>query len=131
MGTDLGSANIGNGELYSYILVKRDVFDIDAYTDIYITTAKTEEDVPYSDGYAEKLEKLTKDVEKIKSTRETARVAELYQEAKDTANAEIEAKRPEIEEEVRAEVESAVREEIESKQEETKAGLREKLQCLV
>jgi len=126
MGTDLGSANIGNGELYSYILVKRDVFDIDAYTDIYVTTAKTEEDVPYSDGYAEKLEKLTKDVEKIKSTRETARVAELYQEAKDIANAEIEAKRPEIEEEVRAEVESAVREEIESKQEETKAGLREK-----
>ena len=126
MGSDYGSANIGNGELYSYILIKRDVFDLDAYTDVYITTAKTDEDIPYSDSYKEKLDALTKDIEKIKSTRETARVAELYQEAKDTADAKIEEKRPEIEEEVRAEVESAVREEMEASQEETKASLREK-----
>ncbi|SEQ00382.1 FtsX-like permease family protein [Lachnospiraceae bacterium NE2001] len=126
MGTDFGSANIGNGELYSYILVKKDVFDMEAYTDVYVTTAKTDEDIPYSDSYKEKLDILTNDVEKIKSTRETARVAELYQEAKDKANAKIEEKRSEIEEEVREEIEKEVREEIESKQEETKESLREK-----
>ena len=58
MGSDYGSANIGNGELYSYILIKRDVFDLEAYTDVYITTAKTDEDIPYSDSYKEKLDAL-------------------------------------------------------------------------
>lgn len=125
MGTDYGSANIGDGELKSYILVKDSAFTYDAYTDIYMTMAKTEEDVPYSDSYNEKLESLKASVEKIKKDRQKAREDGLYEEAKQKAYDKIEEKKGEIEAEVREEVEKEVRKAIEEKQEEQKAKLRE------
>ena len=125
MGTEYGSANIGNGELRSYIFVRDDVFDMGAYTDIYVTFSKNEEDIPYSDSYEDKLEKLKSEINSIKSERQQAREDEVYDEAVATAYEEVDKKRDEIESDVRDEVESAVREEVESKQEEVKKSLRE------
>ncbi len=125
MGTDYGSANIGNGELRSYIMVRDDVFDMDAYTDIYVTFTKNEEDVPYSDSYERKLDALKSEINSIKSDRQWARENEVYDKAVATAHEEVDNKRDEIESDVRAEVEEAVREEVESQQEEVKKSLRE------
>ncbi len=125
MGTDYGSTNIGNGELKSYILVKKSVFDIDAYTDLYVTMRKTDEDIPYSDSYNEKLEQLTSEVEAIQSEREKAREDGLYEEAKETALEEVAKRKEEIEAETRDAVEEEVRAEIDKQQEETKSKLKE------
>ena len=125
IGTDYGSANIGDGELKSYILVKDSAFTYDAYTDIYMTMAKSEEDIPYSDSYNEKLESLKSSVEGIKKDRQKARETALYEEAKQKAYDKVEEKKSEIEAEVREEVEKEVRKAIEDKQEEQKAKLRE------
>ncbi len=125
MGTDYGSANIGNGELRSYIMVRDDVFNLDAYTDIYVTFAKNEEDIPYSDSYKEKLEKLKTEINGIKVERQLAREDEIYDEAVEKAYEEVDKKRDEIESDVRGEIEEAVRDEVEAKQEEVKAGLKE------
>ena len=125
MGTDYGSANIGNGELRSYILVREDVFDMEAYTDIYVTFTKNEEDIPYSDSYEKKLETLKSEINSIKSERQWERESEVYNKAVETAHEEVDKKRDEIESDVRDEVEEAVREEVEAKQEEVKKSLRE------
>ena len=125
MGTDYGSANIGNGELRSYILVREDVFDMEAYTDIYVTFTKNEEDIPYSDSYEKKLETLKSEINSIKSERQWARESEVYNKAVETAHEEVDKKRDEIESDVRDEVEEAVREEVEAKQGEVKKSLRE------
>ncbi len=125
MGTDYGSTNIGNGELKSYILVKKSVFDIDAYTDLYVTMRKTDEDVPYSDSYNVKLEQLTSEVEAIQSAREKAREDGLYEEAKEKALEEVAKRKEEIEAETRDAVEEEVRAEIDKQQEETKSKLKE------
>ena len=126
MGKDLGSADIGNGELHSYILVKPDVFKFETYTECYITMEKSEEDVPYSDSYNEKLEALKDQVKKIKTDREKSRERELYEEAKEKALEEVEKKHDEIEKEVRSEIEKEVRKAIEKEQEESRKKLREK-----
>lgn len=125
MGTDYGSANIGNGELRSYILVREDVFDMEAYTDIYVTFTKNEEDIPYSDSYEKKLETLKSEINSIKSERQWERESEVYNKAVETVHEEVDKKRDEIESDVRDEVEEAVREEVEAKQEEVKKSLRE------
>ena len=106
MGNDLGTVNLGDGELKSYILVKDGCFEYDTYTDIYITMDKTEDDVPYSDSYEKKLKKLKSSVESIKSARQKAREDELFEEAKQKAYDKVEEKRSEIETDVRKEVES-------------------------
>ena len=125
MGNDLGTVNLGNGELKSYILVKDDCFDYDTYTDVYITMDKTEEDVPYSESYDKKLKKLKKSVESIKSKRQKAREDELFEEAKTKAYDKVEEKRSEIESDVRKEVETEVRKKIKEEQDAQKSKLRE------
>ena len=125
MGNDLGTASIGDGELKSYILVREQVFAYEAYTDVYMTMSKTEEDVSYSDSYNDKLEKLKSSVESIKKDRQKAREDELFEKAKQKAYDKVEEKKSEIEAEVRTEVEKEVRKAIEEKQEEQKAKLKE------
>ena len=126
LGKDMGTVSMGNGELYSYILVKPETFDLDVYTDVYVTMKKDEEDVAYSESYDEKLEKLTRQVKSLGIARSRTREQELYDEAVETAYSKIEEKRPEIEEEVRAEIEKTVRDELQAKQDEVKADLMKK-----
>ncbi len=126
LGDDYGSATIGNGELTSYILVDKNVFDIDSYTDIYMTMKKTEDDVPYSDSYEKKLENLKSKIETIREKREKAREDDLHERAVQTAYNEVEKRREEIREEVRAKVEEEVRAKVKKEQDKTIAGLKEK-----
>ena len=75
--TNYGYTNIGTGKLYSYIYVPKTAFNLDTYTEIYLTGRKTKDDVPYSKSYDEFLNNLTDDVETIKTKRETARLDEV------------------------------------------------------
>lgn len=79
-GTNYGYTNIGNGKLYSYIYVLKETFDLDTYTEIYLTGYKTDDDVPYSDEYDEFLDELYDDVSSIQSEREEARLEEITNE---------------------------------------------------
>ncbi|CCY46640.1 aBC-type antimicrobial peptide transport system permease component [Firmicutes bacterium CAG:822] len=76
-GTNYGYTNIGNGKLHSYIYVPKTAFNLDTYTEIYITGKKTEDDIPYSKAYDDFLDELTNEVESIQSEREEARLTEV------------------------------------------------------
>lgn len=74
---DYGSATIGNGKLKSYVFIPKEVFNYDAYTEIYLTIDKDKKDIPYSNSYEEKLDKVIAILEKIKADREELRLKEL------------------------------------------------------
>ena len=63
-GTNYGSSQIGNGKLYSYLFVPKDVFRYEAYTEIYLTMEKDQEDIVYSNSYQEKSNKMLDEIEK-------------------------------------------------------------------
>ena len=125
MGEDTGSVPIGNGELASYILVEPEAFEMETYSDVYITMKKDEADVPYSDSYQDKFDDLNTKINRLKPGREQAREDELLEEAKQTAYYEVEGRRGEIEEEVREELEASIREELEAQQDEKNQELAE------
>ena len=79
-GTNYGYTNIGSGKLKSYIYVPKAAFNLDAYTEIYITGDKTDDDVPYSKAYDDFTNKLTDEVESIQVEREETRLNEVTSE---------------------------------------------------
>ncbi len=126
MGEDYGSVSIGNGVLKSYILVDKDCFNMDAYSDIYLTIKKTERDVPYSKSYDKKVDEIKKQLDKLKVTRQEAREKEVFERARQAAYTEIEKRREEIRKEVRKELEDRITKEVEDERERQKAKLKEK-----
>lgn len=125
LGKDLGNADIGNGELKSFILVRPEVFDLDVYTEMYVTMKKTDSDIPYSESYEKKLDNLQKEIKSVQKDREKKREEELFEEAKNTAYQEIEENKTEIKKEVREELEKRIREEAEKQREKKKRELEE------
>lgn len=79
-GTNYGYTNIGSGKLKSYIYVLEDAFNLDAYTEIYITGQKNDDAAPYSKVYDDFIDKLTDEVQDIKEEREEARLDEITSE---------------------------------------------------
>ena len=126
MGEDYGSVSIGNGVLKSYILVDKDCFNMDAYSDIYLTIKKTEKDVPYSKSYDKKVDEIKKQLDKLKVTRQEAREKEVFERARQAAYTEVEKRREEIRKEVRKELEDRITKEVEDERERQKAKLKEK-----
>lgn len=100
-GTNYGYTNIGSGKLKSYIYVLKDVFNLDAYTEIYITGDKTDDDIPYFKAYDDFTDKLTDEVESIQAEREEARLDEITSEFMREAmmNPNVDTTIPEIESE--------------------------------
>lgn len=74
---DYGSANIGNGKLYSFIFIPKDNFNYDFYTETYLTIAKDNNDIPYSDSYNDKVENISKELEQLKEIRINTRIDEI------------------------------------------------------
>ena len=126
MGGDYGSVSIGSGKLKSYILVDKECFNLEAYTDIYITMSKNDEDVPYSASYDKKVDDLKERIDKIKESRQAAREKEVYEKAKQTAYNKVEEERERIRKEVREELEKRIRDEIEAEREKQKGKLKKK-----
>lgn len=76
-GTNYGSSQIGNGKLYSYLFVPKEVFRYEAYTEIYLTMEKDQEDIVYSNSYQEKSNEMLDEIESIQTAQEDQRYEEL------------------------------------------------------
>lgn len=80
--TNYGTASLGNGELYSYIFVRRQAISSPAYQVIYLTLKKNKEEA-YSSTYKTLIKKRTQDLKSIAKTQEVKRTNALKKEALD------------------------------------------------
>ncbi len=87
-----GSSSIGNGKVDSYIVVPQETFNIDAYTEIFVSVMGAKELISYTDQYDEKVEAVLKKIENIADVRREAR----YQQILEEPNREIEKGKTEL-----------------------------------
>ncbi|NLW21830.1 MAG: FtsX-like permease family protein [Tissierellia bacterium] len=118
-----GSSNIGTGQVRSFIMIPKENFKLDYYTDIYVTVEGAKELNSYHDEYFDLIDPLTDRIEEIAKERETIRYEEIIQEAEEELE---EGKREYFEkkEEVERELADALKE-IEDGKEEIAKGERE------
>lgn len=86
MSSDYGNTTIGDGKLYSFIFVNKDNFNLDAYTEIYATSANTKNVTSYSKEYDNLISSLNTELTKLKPERESARYQEIYNRANNEIN---------------------------------------------
>ncbi|MGN0383029.1 MAG: FtsX-like permease family protein [Eubacterium sp.] len=91
---DKGTTTIGNGKINGLIIVTKEAFNLECYTDIYIRIDDSDSYVSYSDEYEEAVEEVTDSIEDdIKTICEEAR----YNQVVSDAQAEIESAKAYIE----------------------------------
>lgn len=88
-----GSSTIGNGDVYGFIVVAPEAFDLSVYSEIYLTVAGAKEVTAFTDTYDDTVDAVIDRIEEIKGEREKIRHAEVI----DEANEELEEGRQELE----------------------------------
>ena len=81
---EFGTTDIGNGKLYSFIFVLKENFDFQYATEVYLTVERHKADLPYTDGYNIKVNKIIEQLEEIKTIRINARINEIYKQSNGT-----------------------------------------------
>lgn len=76
-----GSANIGNGQLASYIYVDQKIFNLEVYTDLYIRVKDADSLNTYSDEYQKLINKTIDDFKIITKERAKIRKDDIYNQA--------------------------------------------------
>ena len=76
-----GNTNIGAGKINYYTYVNSSNFDIDYFTEIYVNVKGAKKDVTNSNNYNEKIDKVRKEIDRIKTEREALRYSDIYNEA--------------------------------------------------
>ena len=74
---ELGPTQIGNGKLYSFIFINKENFDYEYYTEAYIIISKKSGDIPYSESYKLKTDKIINQLSVVKNEQLTTRIDEL------------------------------------------------------
>ena len=74
---ELGPTGIGNGKLYSFIFVNKDNFDYEYYTEAYLIISKKQSDIPYSESYKLKTDKIINQLSVVKNEQLTTRIDEI------------------------------------------------------
>lgn len=92
-----GTSSIGTGSVNFYSFVKTTNFDVDYYTNIYITINNTKEKITSQDDYLQLVDNITEEIENIKESQEDNRYKKIY----DEALSEIEEKEQEIDDELK------------------------------
>ena len=72
-----GNTLIGNGEIKYYAYAPSSIFNMDYYTEIYIDSSKTNNDVTNSDIYNKKVDKIIDKIDSIKDERIKYRYEEI------------------------------------------------------
>lgn len=85
---EFGSSNIGNGKIYSFIFIPKTNFDYEYYTEAYLVIDKKTVDVPYSEGYELKIEKILDQMKVVKNERITERVDDIVRKSHGTISEE-------------------------------------------
>lgn len=88
-----GSTTIGTGSIAAFICVPEESFDMEVYTELYLSVEGAAELTEFTDEYTDRIEEVKEKVEGIRKEREEAR----YQEIIDEANEELEDARKELE----------------------------------
>ena len=78
-----GSTTIGMGKINYYTYVNKSNFNLDYYTEAYVTINSAKEEVTNTDNYNNLVDDTLKEIEKIKESRQDARYNEIYNEAKE------------------------------------------------
>ncbi|MFO8068561.1 MAG: FtsX-like permease family protein, partial [Alkalibacterium sp.] len=121
-----GNTTIGSGNLDGFSVVSADVFDMDVYTDAYISFDRSGEYEAYSTEYQDFIDSEMAQVEALISERPNERYEQLYGEIEseiEEGYEEVEEARQELEE-GRAELED-VRNEIDEGYADYEAGIEE------
>lgn len=88
-----GSTKLGSGKINYYILVPKELFAMDVFTEMYLTVEGTKELLCFEEEYEEKIEQVTEKIEQIAEERKQARYEEIVSEARkelDKAKQELE-----------------------------------------
>jgi putative ABC transport system permease protein len=78
-----GTTTIGNGKLEGFLVVPKEDFDMDVYTEIYISVKGAKDLVTYTEEYDNLIESVTDRLDEIKEEREEVRYEEIVSEAQD------------------------------------------------
>lgn len=76
-----GTSSLGTGVVNYYSYVTKSNFDVDYYTNIYITIDSTKEKITSSEDYLELVDNITLKIENIKENQENNRYQKIYDEA--------------------------------------------------
>lgn len=80
-----GTTNIGTGQVNYYAYVNSETFNMDYYTEVYITVNNADKYITDDDNYNKTINEVKNNLEEIKSSREEARIKEII----DKTNEEI------------------------------------------
>lgn len=78
-----GSTNIGTGQVRSFIMIPKENFKLDYYTDIYLTVRGAKELNSYDDEYFDIIDPVTAQLEELAKEREVIRYEEVIGEAEE------------------------------------------------
>ena len=81
---EYGNTSIGTGKLYSFIFINKEIFDYEYYTEAYIVVTKRKADVPYSEGYKLKTDKITDQLVYVRNEQLTLRKDEIIRQSNGT-----------------------------------------------
>lgn len=82
-GSNRGNTNLGTGKINYYAYVNKGNFNIDYYTEIYVTLDTAKGKVTNSKEYNKLVDDALKRIDNIKSKREKARYNEIYNKIND------------------------------------------------
>lgn len=98
-----GFTNVGNGKVYDYMLVPRENFLIERYTEVYLTIQTDGDISPYSEEYNKLCEDFREKLDRVSDLRIEAFLSENVTSAQssiDEAEALLESKKAEAEAEI-------------------------------
>ena len=101
--TQRGNSSLGTGTVSSIVYLSREAYDLDYYTDIYLTLDGALELNAYSDEYEALVDDFSDSIEEFADERAAIRSDELRDEAQETldeAQAEYDDAKAEVEEEL-------------------------------
>ncbi len=78
-----GNTAIGNGRVSSFIIVPQENFNLDVFTDIYLTVEGAKEINSYKDNYFDVIDPVVSDLKELAKKREILRYEDIIGEATD------------------------------------------------
>lgn len=76
-----GISTVGNGKLASFVFVKKDAFQSEYYTEVYLIANNSRKEHSYLDHYSEVISPLKEELKRLNPIRETLRYEEILKEA--------------------------------------------------
>ena len=76
-----GTSTIGNGTVDGFVIIPKETFSYEAYTEIHVTVEGAIDLMPYTDEYDEKVDQVVDRIEEIADARSKIRYEEVAREA--------------------------------------------------